>query len=271
MWSFGAGCQEGPWRTRQPRPETDAFFEDMTRGTQFQESLLDERRSSLSKYRDVVLGAGAGWGRLVYFELATLVAGNLSGALGLALRRLLYRPLLGGLGGRVALGRGLVLRHPGRVRIGDRVLIDEQCVLDAKGADEGIDVGDGTLLSRETILVCKGGPIRIGKRVNFGVRVTVSSVGGVDIGDGTLFAGGCYVGGGRYHLSDRDQSIASQGSYSEGPVVLGPDSWIGAHAVILDGVRLGRGVVVGAGAVVTRDVPDFAVVTGVPAREVKER
>ena len=86
-----------------------------------------------------------------------------------------------------------------------------------------------------------------------------------------LFAGGCYVGGGRYHLEDRARSIASQGSYSKGPVEIGKGCWIGAHAVILDGVRVGEGAVVAAGAVVADDVPAFAVVAGVPARTIRER
>jgi chloramphenicol O-acetyltransferase type B len=54
-------------------------------------------------------------------------------------------------------------------------------------------------------------------------------------------------------------------------VVIAPRCWIGSHAIIFDGVRVGEGSVVAAGAVVTEDVPDFAVVGGVPARILKER
>lgn len=243
----------------------------MSGGTKFQEAMLDERRSPVAKYRDLVVGADAGLGAFLLYELATTLAGPVPGALGLALRALLVPPLLGAAGRGVAFGKGLALRHPSRIRIGDRVLIDELCVLDAKGSPDGLEIGTGTLLSRETILVCKEAGIRIGERVNFGVRCTVSSVGGVEIGDQVLFAGGCYVGGGRYHLGDRERSIASQGSYSEGPVRIGDGAWIGAHAVVLDGVRVGRGAVVAAGAVVTKDVPEFSIVAGVPARELKER
>ena len=240
-------------------------------GTKFQEVLLDRRRSAIEKYRDLVVGADAGIGAFLLYELAALLAASVPGALGLALRALFFRPLLGSVGRGVAFGCGLVLRHPSRIRIGDQVLIDELCVLDAKGSASGLEIGSGTLLSRETILVCKEAGIRIGERVNFGVRCTVSSVGGVEIGDETLFAGGCYVGGGRYRLADRERSIASQGSYSEGPVTIGAGAWIGAHAVILDGVRVGRGAVVAAGAVVTKDVADFTIVAGVPARELRGR
>lgn len=243
----------------------------MSGGTKFQEALLDPGASAAAKYRDLVVGSDVGWAGLAWYELVTLVAGGMPGALGLALRAALYRGLLGGLGRGAALGRGLVVRHPRRVWIGERVLIDDLCVLDAKGSADGIRIENGVLLSRETILACKDGGIRVGARANFGVRCTVSSVGGVDVGEETLFAGGCYVGGGRYHLGDRDRSIASQGSYSRGPVVIGAQSWIGAHAVVLDGVRIGRGAVVAAGAVVAEDVPDYAIVGGVPARVLKVR
>lgn len=57
--------------------------------------------------------------------------------------------------------------------------------------------------------------------------------------------------------------------YSE--TVIGEGSWVGANAVLLPGVRVGKGAVVGAGAVVTKDVPDFAVVVGVPAKIIKYR
>jgi acetyltransferase-like isoleucine patch superfamily enzyme len=55
------------------------------------------------------------------------------------------------------------------------------------------------------------------------------------------------------------------------PIIIGNDVWIGANAVILPGVNIGNGAVIGAGAVVTKDVPDYAVVVGVPAKVLKYR
>jgi galactoside O-acetyltransferase len=70
---------------------------------------------------------------------------------------------------------------------------------------------------------------------------------------------------GRGDADIRDQPTAFE------PVVVERDVWIGANATILPGVRVGRGAVVGAGAVVTRDVEPGSVVMGVPARVVRER
>ena len=55
------------------------------------------------------------------------------------------------------------------------------------------------------------------------------------------------------------------------PLIVEDEAWIGAHVVVLAGVRIGRGAVIGAGSVVTRDVPDMAVVAGVPAKLLRDR
>jgi acetyltransferase-like isoleucine patch superfamily enzyme len=243
----------------------------MSGGTKLQQILGEGGVSRAGQYREIVVGAEESWGELAYFEVVTFLCGGLPGALGLTLRAALYPRLFGRIGRGVAFGRGVALRHARRIALADGVLVDDECVLDARGASDGLTIGEGTLISRGTILSCKGGSIRVGARANFGWRCVVSSVGGVTIGDEALFAGGCYVGGGRYHLEDRARSIASQGSYSKGPVEIGAGSWIGAHAVILDGVQVGEGAVVAAGAVVADDVPAFAVVAGVPARMIRER
>ena len=98
-----------------------------------------------------------------------------------------------------------------------------------------------------------------------------ASVSGITIGASTIVAGNCYIGGGRYHHDRFDLPIMDQGAYSRGEIVVGENSWIGAGAIILDGVKLGKGVIVGAGAVVTKNAPDYAVLVGSPARILRIR
>ena len=74
------------------------------------------------------------------------------------------------------------------------------------------------------------------------------------------------------HKFDRlDIPIWQQGSTAEQPVIIGNDVWIGRRVMIMPGVHIGNGVVIAAGAVVTKDVPDNVVVGGVPARVIKHR
>lgn len=76
----------------------------------------------------------------------------------------------------------------------------------------------------------------------------------------------------RNHKFDRtDIPMDQQGFADERPVIIGDDVWIGARVIILPGVRVGTGAVIGAGSVVTKDIPDYAVVGGNPARILKMR
>src|SRR5512136_1578441 len=105
----------------------------MTEIPKAQEQLFDHRRSARAKYADLVIGR-PGWGALVGYELVMLLSQWVPGALGLVLRKALYPRLLGACGRNVVFGQNVVLRHPHKIRIGRDVVIDDQCLLDAKGA-----------------------------------------------------------------------------------------------------------------------------------------
>ncbi len=62
-----------------------------------------------------------------------------------------------------------------------------------------------------------------------------------------------------------------QGIYSRGPISIGEGTWIGASATILDGVSIGRGCVIGAGSLVTANIPDYSIAVGVPAKVIRIR
>ena len=76
----------------------------------------------------------------------------------------------------------------------------------------------------------------------------------------------------RNHRFDRtDIPMMEQGFEEERPVYIGNDVWIGDRALILPGVHVGDGSIIAAGAVVTKDVPPYSIVAGVPARKIRDR
>jgi acetyltransferase-like isoleucine patch superfamily enzyme len=235
-----------------------------------QEQLFAPATSARQKYAALVVGR-SDLASLVLYELVVTFTQSLPGALGLALRKALYPLLLGSCGRNVVFGQNVVLRHPHKIHIADNVVIDDNCLVDAKGeSNAGIRIGSGVFVGRNTILSCKNGNIDLGDGANIGFNCEVFSASRVQIGAGTLLAAYVYVIGGDHDFSDRSKSILEQGRTSDG-VTIGEGAWIGAGAKVLDGVTIGARAIVGAGAVVTHDVPAEAVAVGIPAKIVPNR
>ena len=235
-----------------------------------QEQLFDRHTSAREKYASLVVGK-PGWGPLIKHELITLAAQSVPGALGFALRRTLYPALLGACGRGVIFGQNVTLRHPGKISIGNDVVVDDNCLLDAKGtSNTGITIGNGVFIGRNTILSCKNGNIVVEDEANIGFNCELFSASAVRVGRQTLLAAYCYVIGGDHDLSDPATPVLLQPRRSTG-VSIGDGAWLGAGAKILDGVTIGDGAVIGAGAVVRESVAAGAVAVGVPARVVSQR
>lgn len=111
------------------------------------------------------------------------------------------------------------------------------------------------------------GDVAIGDHTRIGIHCTV--IGPVSIGNNVNLAQGITVTALNHNFGDTTRKIDEQG-ISTKPVEIGDDVWIGANAVILPGVTIGRHAVVAAGAVVTNDVPNNCVVGGVPAKLIKQ-
>jgi acetyltransferase-like isoleucine patch superfamily enzyme len=232
--------------------------------------LFDAGGSARAKYARLIVGR-PGLGALLKYELVVLIAQTVPGALGLALRRVLYPRLLGACGRNVTFGQNVVLRHPHKIRIADDVVIDDNCLLDAKGDENaGITIGRGVFVGRNTILSCKNGDITIGDSVNIGFNCEVFSASTVTIGEGTLLAAYAYLVGGGHAASDPDVPIRDQPRVSAG-IQVGREAWIGTGVRVLDGVTIGDAAVIGANAVVREPVPDRGVAAGVPARLISTR
>jgi maltose O-acetyltransferase len=109
--------------------------------------------------------------------------------------------------------------------------------------------------------------LRVGDNVSINAFVHIWAQGGVTIGDSTLIASHVAI----TSLTHGTDSARYSESLVSKPVEVGRNVWIGAHAVVLPGVRIGDGAIIGAGAVVNRDVAPGDVVAGVPARSIRDK
>jgi len=235
-----------------------------------QEQLFAPGVSAREKYVSLVVGR-PGLAALVGHELVVMISQWCPGALGLVLRHMLYPLLLGSCGRNVVFGQNVVLRHPHKIHIGSNVVVDDNCLLDAKGdSNRGIRIGSGVFIGRNTILSCKNGDIEIADGANIGFNCELFSASSVSVGENALLAAYSYVIGGDHDFSDPSKSVLEQSRTSAG-VTIGAGVWMGAGAKILDGVTVGEHAIVGAGAVVREDVAPRAIAVGIPARVVSMR
>ena len=238
--------------------------------TVIQQELFNENRSKSDKYRELFVGKPGVWA-LIKYELAMVLASWVPGAVGLVLRSRLFPLVLGSVGRNVVFGANVTLRHPHKIHIGDNVVIDDLCCLDAKGTDnKGITIGNGVFVGRNTILSCKNGDIIIGDRANIGFNCEIFSASRVRVGKDILMAAYTYLVGGD-HLYDRvDIPVLQQGRTARG-IDVGDGAWLGAHVVVTDGSTIGRDAIIGAGAVVVGDIPEYSIATGIPAKVMRDR
>jgi acetyltransferase-like isoleucine patch superfamily enzyme len=152
------------------------------------------------------------------------------------------------------IGRGVVIEpgvlvfHPENIEIGDDVYIGHNTILKSYYKNKMI-IGSGSWIGQQCFLH-SGGGITIGRNVGIGpgVKIVTSS----------------------HILDDLDKPILHS-AIRFALVTIGDDSDVGVGAIILPGVCIGRGVQIGAGAVVTRNFKDYAIIAGAPAKLVRMR
>jgi len=139
----------------------------------------------------------------------------------------------------------------------------------------GFTLGSGTRLERDVTvgLVHEPGSnpiLTIGRDVYIGRNTYMSAYMPLTIGDFTLIGAYCYLISSNHRFDDRTRPIRDQGN-TGAPIVLGRDVWLGTHVVVLPGVTIADGAIIAAGSVVNRNVPEFEIWGGTPARFLKAR
>ena len=110
----------------------------------------------------------------------------------------------------------------------------------------------------------------IGNRVHFGKMNRIGCDNKIVIEDDVLFAPHVHISDRNHGFEDIHIAISKQKVTSKGPVVIGAETWLGFGCQVMSGVKIGRHCVIAAGAVVVKNVPDYCVVGGNPARILKQ-
>jgi acetyltransferase-like isoleucine patch superfamily enzyme len=135
-------------------------------------------------------------------------------------------------------------------------------------------IGAGARIEPFALIRCVGGSgdVVIGENCYVNPYCVLYSGNGITLGRDVLLAPGVALVPANHAFARRDVPIRLQGFLpSKGGIVIEDDVWIGANAVVLDGARIGRGAIIGAGSLVSGQVPAYEIWRGNPAVRVKER
>ena len=135
--------------------------------------------------------------------------------------------------------------------------------------DAKFRTGAGCILDTDTTIECSG-QLTIGERVIFGHHCTIGCKEWIEIGDDCLLAEMISIRDHDHNFESLIVPIRAQGATCA-PVKIGRDVWLGAKVTVLKGVTIGDGAIIGANAVVTRDIPSMAIAVGIPARVIRMR
>ncbi len=136
---------------------------------------------------------------------------------------------------------------------------------------KNIHLGRGVTVGRGVVIAAPAtaASVRVGDRSQLNPYVVI--YGHVQVGRNAMIAPHVMLAGGGHKYQRNDIPMRDQGSSCKGGIVIEDDVWIGANCVVVDGVRIGKGAIIAAGAVVTKSVEPFTIVAGVPAKPIDSR
>ncbi len=164
-----------------------------------------------------------------------------------------------------------ILYHD-NLNLGAHTFIGDRVVIFQRHEGKSIAIGDRVKIYRDTTLETGwGGSLKIAEDASIHPRCQINAyVAPIEIGVGVMIAPNCSLYSYNHGVKP-DEPIRNQPMESNGPIIIGEEAWLGVGVIVMSGVRIGKGAVIGAGSLVTRDIPDNAIAVGVPAKVVKYR
>ena len=219
--------------------------------------------------------------------------GWIPGRLGVKSRKVFYRGIFKQMGDGVCIQPHVTLMYPHNIELGNWALLKSHTILDA-GSDcvitieDKVTLGHGTyimggrvnskIILKEEVSLDNGvqiksmryGHIEIGNNTYVGAYACISGPGPVKIGKHCLVAAHCGIYGNHHNFDDPTIPIIKQELSSQG-ITIEDDCWLGTGVKVLDGVTIGKGSIIGAGAVVNKNIPPYSIAVGVPAKVISPR
>lgn len=206
------------------------------------------------------------WMRLKEILLTTLVGWLPTIVLGVVLRNLIYQTIFKRIGKSVYIQDGVEFIGAHNTEIGNEVYLYKGVRINGRDRNCRIWIGDQVALERGVdIAAGENCQIEIGDRTFIGPYTCIGGPGHVKIGKDCLIAAHTGIIANNHVFADMVQKIRDQGVTQKG-ITIEDDCWLGYGVKVLDGVTIGQGSVIGAGAVVTKDIPPYSIAVGVPAR-----
>lgn len=173
------------------------------------------------------------------------------------------------------IGEKVKILSGNKIRAGKGLILEDGCFINALSKG-GIIIGDNVSIGRNTIIECTGVIRELGESLiiedNVGIAANtfISMRGSIKISKNTIMGPGVSIHAENHNFTNIDIPVRKQGVTRQG-IEIGEDCWIGAKTVILDGVKIGKSVIIAAGSVVNKDINDYEIVGGIPAKVIKSR
>ncbi len=187
-----------------------------------------------------------------------------------------HRLFFGGSKGLVLVGRQASVRYAHQLIAGKDLIIEDNAEVNCL-SEQNIVLGNRVTIGKHAIIRPSniyggaiGAGLKVGDHSNIGPFAYIGCSGFISIGNNVMISPRVSIYA-ENHVFDNPEILMKEQGVTQAPVIIEDDCWIAANSIILAGVTIGRGSVIAAGSVVTKDIPPYSVAAGVPAKVIKQR